>query len=97
MLFGSRECSVAFGLFLFSLLTATAGWADPIGAEGVQQLHEKVAPIVDDPSPERPFYVKAEAKKHIESSEAALYFPQTIDEIADSLSETSSWCEILPL
>lgn len=97
MLFGSRECSVAFGLFLFSLLTATAGWADPIGAERVQQLHERVAPIVDDPSPERPFYVKAEAKKHVDSSEAALYFPQTIDEIADALTETRFWCEILPL
>ena len=97
MVFGSRRFSVVVGSLFFSLLNAPAGWADPIGAEGVQRLHEKVAPIVDDPSPEQPFYVKAEVKKHIESSEAVLYFPQTIDEIADALTKTRFWCEILPL
>lgn len=73
------------------------GWADPVGPAGVQDLHNKIAPIVDHPTPETPFYIEAEVKQHIESSEAALYFPQSVDEIATALQDTRSWCEILPL
>jgi len=88
---------VVFGLALVSVDAGTAGWADPVGPEAVQDLHEKIASIVDFPTPEEPFYVEAEVRHHIESSEAALYFPQSVEEIADMLKEARSWCEILPL
>ena len=83
-----------------SLVLSGAGgvsWADPVGPQGVQALHEKVAYVVDDATPEAPFYITAEIKNHIESSEAALYFPQSVDDIATALQDTGSWCEILPL
>jgi hypothetical protein len=89
--------AILVGLALVSVAASTAGRADPVGPQGVQSLHEKVASIVDHPTPEEPFYVRAEVKHHMESSEAALYFPHTVEEIADLLQETRTWCEILPL
>lgn len=92
----SKSYSV-IGTSLVLFGAGAVGWADPVGPHGVRDMHEKIAHIVDDVTPEAPFYISAEVKDHIESSEAALYFPQSVDEIAMALQDTGTWCEILPL
>ena len=71
--------------------------ADPIGGDAVKKLYKSIKSTLEHPTPSNPFYLKAENKHHIESAEAALYFPQKLNEIADSLELASNWCEILPL
>lgn len=88
---------VAVGVFFVLTGASGLGWAEPFGPQKVRDLHDKIVDIVDHPTPETPFYITAEVKQHVESSEAALYFPQSLDEIAAALQETESWCEILPL
>jgi hypothetical protein len=91
------KSSAVFGAIVIGIGAGALGWADPVGPRAVHELHEKIAPIVDNPTPDTPFYITADVTKHIESSEAALYFPQSVAEIASALQEAGSWCEILPL
>ncbi len=85
------------GAALGLMIAGPSVWAEPLGPAAVGSLHEKIASIVDSPTPEEPFYITAEVRNHVESSEAALYFPQSVEQIAESLQSAHSWCEILPL
>ena len=88
-------------IFLNSILifvSASPVLAAPTeGPEALQSLHEKVAHLLDGATPESPFYLHAEARKHIESGDAAFYVPEPFDRMSGALSDVASWCELLPL
>ena len=50
------------GLALSILVPQGLAQAGAIGKEGVQALYEKVESILDNPTPEDPFYLKSENK-----------------------------------
>jgi hypothetical protein len=54
-------------------------------------------PILDDSSQENPFYLQVEIVKYRQTGEAAMYFEQSLSELADSLSDISNWCKVLIL
>jgi hypothetical protein len=67
------------------------------GPDDMYLMYERIKNTLDNPTPEIPFYLKAESKDDIESGEAALYIPLTLDELSDALGSVSNWCDILPL
>ena len=82
---------------LFLVLFQYGAYANIIGPDEVKKLYQRVKPILDQPTPEQPFYLKSGNDKKIESGEAAFYLPLTVDRIADSLSSVHNWCEIMSL
>jgi hypothetical protein len=67
------------------------------GPDDMYLMYERIKNTLDNPTPEIPFYLKAENKDDIESGEAALYIPLSLDELSDALGSVSNWCDILPL
>ena len=65
--------------------------ADLLGSTGMTNLHARVKSILDEPGNSRHFYLMAENKHHVESGEAALYFPQDIRTITQSVGNTGNW------
>jgi len=84
-------------LFLFLMSFQNGTYANIIGPGEVKKLYQSVKPILDQPTPEQPFYLKSGNDKKIESGEAAFYLPLTVEKIADSLSSVHNWCEIMSL
>ena len=68
-----------------------------MGVESLLSVYAAARPVLDDPNQANPFYLKSNVKKSKQAGEAAVYFDQSFDSIADSLSEASSWCNILIL
>ncbi len=83
----------AFGVQ--SLAFAETPAADPTVA--MRALYERVRNILDDPTPENPFYLQASSTEDTESGEAAVYLPLSLDEVSNALDSVSNWCDILPL
>ncbi len=74
--------------------------APATGADRTDQLHalhDRILPILDNPTPENPFYLNAENRDDRESGEAALFVPQSVEALSATLSEVKNWCNILPL
>lgn len=83
---------------VFLLASALPASAEPVvGLDSLQALYEKVAHLLDEADPDQPFYLHAEARKHIESGDAAFYFPEPFDAMSAALTDVASWCEFLPL
>lgn len=81
-----------FSTFLCSTATATA--------KSTQQLlfvYATAKSVLDDPTHQKPFYLRADVKGRRQTGEAALYFEQPLDTIATTLSTLSNWCSILLL
>ena len=71
--------------------------AGPDRAAELRALHDRIQPILDNPTPENPFYLNAENRDDGESGEAALYVPQSVEALNATLSKVKNWCNILPL
>ena len=88
-------CVLVLTLSLTSTSLALADAHD--GPDSLQALYEKVEVLLDNPTPEQPFYMHAEARKHIDAGDAAFYMLTPFDELALALTELATWCDILPL
>ncbi len=82
---------------LIFAVTASSSAIDAGDKANLAALYEKVKDLLEHPTPERPFYLEVGVRKHIEHGEAALYFPESFDEIAKALSDPANWCDLLPL
>ena len=71
--------------------------AEPDRVTVLRALHQRIQPILDNPSPENPFYLQAENRDDSESGEAALYVPQGVEALGTALSDVANWCNILPM
>lgn len=69
--------------------------SDP--AEAMRALYERAKNTLDNPSPEKPFYLQATNTKETESGEAAVYLPLSLNDVESALGTLSNWCDILPL
>ena len=78
--------------FLCPLAAAT-----PKNAQDLLSVYERARLVLDDPSTQKPFYLQADVKGRKQTGEAALYFDQPLDRIADALSNLGNWCSILLL
>jgi hypothetical protein len=90
-----RRYRVALILVLTFVTSAFADSHDGVGP--LKDLHKKVEHLLEESTPEHPFYLHAEARKHIEMGDAAFYMPTPFDELSVALTEVANWCEILPL
>ena len=82
-------------LVLTFVISAFADSHDGVGP--LKELHEKVEHLLEQSTPEHPFYLHAEERKHIETGDAAFYMPAPFDELSLALADVASWCDILPL
>jgi len=71
--------------------------ARAMGVESLLSVYSAARPVLDDPDQENRFYLKASVNKRKQAGEAAVYFDQPFNAIADRLSQGSSWCSILIL
>lgn len=82
---------------LVASLTACPSYAKTMGEEGLLSVYAAAKPVLDDPDHENPFYLTSNVKKSRQAGEAAVYFEQPFQEIAESLVDAGSWCNILIL
>lgn len=78
-------------------LAATAFADSHVGIVPLQEFHQKVEHLLEQATPEQPFYLHAEARKHIEMGDAAFHVPTSFDELSLALTDVVNWCDILPL
>lgn len=90
-----RRYRAAPMLVLIFVISAFADSHDGVGP--LKELHEKVEHLLEESTPEHPFYLHAEARKHVESGDAAFYMPAPFDELSLALADVANWCDILPL
>lgn len=67
------------------------------GPETLASIYAVAKPILDDSSQENPFYLQVEFEKYRQTGEAAMYFKQSLSELAESLSDIRNWCDVLIL
>lgn len=84
-------------LVLAVALAICPAYAKARGAESLLSVYAAARPILDDPDQRNPFYMTAAVKKNKQAGEAAMYFEQPFSEIANTLSNSSSWCTVLIL
>lgn len=87
----------AFAAFVLMLTAAAPAAAAMHGAEALLAAYREAKSTLDNPTPEHPFYLHAEVKDYVQTGEAAVYFDQSVDEIADALSKPGNWCQVLLL
>lgn len=87
---------LACGLLLLSFVCLPS-IATPKNAQDLLAAYALAKPILDSPSEKKPFYLSANVKGRKQTGEAALYFEQSLDEIAHALSKLDNWCSILLL
>lgn len=64
--------------------------------QAMQAMYERVKGVLDNPTPENPFYLKADITDDNDAGEAAVYLPLSLDEVVTALGEVRNWCNILP-
>lgn len=93
-----RVIELCVSCILLMLLAALPAAAEShAGLDALREFHGKVRHLLEDSSPENPFYLHADARKHVESGDAAFYLPESFVDMADALIDVTSWCDILPL
>lgn len=87
--------------FVLALIGAAAPAVSSVsnvsGAKDMLAAYEEAKPILDNPTPAQPFYLQAKVEDYVQTGVAAVYFEQSVDEIAASLSRLNSWCQVLLL
>ena len=86
---------VALAMCIPTSVLADAPISDSVLA--MQALYERAKNTLDNPSPEKPFYLLAKNTKETESGEAAVYLPLSLKDVESALGTLSNWCDILPL
>jgi hypothetical protein len=74
----------------------SSAYASAERSAAMRELYERVKGTLDSPTLENPFYLKASSAENIESGEAAVYVPYSLDTVSDALNNVANWCDILP-
>ena len=84
---------IALAVIAFSMTLSTH--ADDL--ENLMSFYQIAQPALDDPSSPNAFYLNVDIEKYRQIGEAAVYFDQSVSELAESLSNVRNWCQILIL
>lgn len=79
------------------MLVCVPAVATPNKTQDLLSVYALAKPVLDNPSKQKPFYLHAEIEGRKQSGQAALYFDQPLEQIAEALSKLGNWCSILLL